>query len=224
MQPRHPLIIPPQQDLVRQPMCVRFPTQVRIRVIASGKLHAVALDQQGRLWHWANSWKPQQVHITKATGPITHITAHWNYSTALTAAGQVFLIPFPVSPKSMVVTSEPIHKNEQFVKVAGLDDASIALTRTGQVFKLHFASLQSQSHASSACDVTELKRFSYYLQLAGCGTLFDYQRAVLSAQAQQFAICSQGKALLGHENSVADDEPQLLDTGGHDIQKVTFGK
>lgn len=224
MQPRHPLIIPPQQDLVRQPMCVRFPTQVRIRVIASGKLHAVALDHQGRLWHWANSWKPQEVHITKATGHITHITAHWNYSTALTATGQVFLIPFPISPKYMVVTSEPIHKNEQFVKVAGLDDASIALTRTGQVFKLHFASLQSQSNDSSACDVTELKRFSYYLQHASCGTLFDYRRAVLSAQAQQFAICSQGKALLGHENSMADDEPQVLDTGGHDIQKVTFGK
>lgn len=76
------------------PERVELPGDLRVRSISCGRSHAIALGNDGSIWHWNNRWKPQRVRITNASR-IVQVAANWGYSTVLTETGELFTVPEP---------------------------------------------------------------------------------------------------------------------------------
>ncbi|CAO3596202.1 unnamed protein product [Absidia cylindrospora] len=92
--------------LVREPTLVQFPEGTQITAISAGRAHAVALAQDGSVWHWSNIWHPQRVYLptTMDDQSVVQVTANWGYSSVLTDHGTLVVLPLP----RMVPPTEPL--------------------------------------------------------------------------------------------------------------------
>lgn len=90
--------MPPSRSLgthlVNEPTEVNLPADVHVRTLSCGRSHAVALDREGRVWHWTNHTVVQPV-VFPSNPTIVQVTANWGYSTALSETGEIYLIPMP---------------------------------------------------------------------------------------------------------------------------------
>lgn len=232
MQPRHPMVATglPNHSLVKEPTQVRLPSNIRIQAIASGRMHAIALDQAGGIWHWANCWQPIPVHLKHATGHPIQVTAGSRSSTVLTSTGELFLIPFPFpTTKPVVVSDSPVTTNrlfndleqtgdDTFCQITALDKCTIAMSRSGRIFKFQTTLQEHERFVLYPASVAiELKPFHAALSES------DDQGAspVLSGQFRHFAIRSKGKVLVGQQDDPADKDPIIL---GDSVCKVIFGE
>ena len=234
MQPRHPFTNSgmTSQTLVRKPSRVQFPFNVHIVSIASGRSHAIALDTAGRVWHWGNCWQPRQVIATKATTQkFVQITAQWNSSAILSANGELFLVPFPsASHQQTIIEDSPVTcPTSLFVQIAGTEKCTIALTQSGRVFKFRTEQRDDFIRMPEKY-TTELIHFnvSFSSAVVNNSNTFNHinkrKSTLLSAQFRHFAICTQGKVLMGQQDGDEQHVPQILDVMNHDICKVAFGE
>ncbi|KAI8341025.1 regulator of chromosome condensation 1/beta-lactamase-inhibitor protein II [Chlamydoabsidia padenii] len=88
--------------LVREPTLVEFPSNIHIVSISAGRSHAIALDQDGQVWHWSNIWRPQRVCLPSGF-QVVQVSANWGNSSILTETGDVVIVPLP----QMVPPTEP---------------------------------------------------------------------------------------------------------------------
>jgi SCF-associated factor 1 len=91
--------------LVREPTLVEFPPNTHIVSISAGRSHAIALDENGNVWHWSNIWRPQRVYLPSdlENPTVVQVTANWGNSSVLTESGHLVVVPLP----RMVPPSEP---------------------------------------------------------------------------------------------------------------------
>jgi SCF-associated factor 1 len=91
--------------LVREPTLVEFPPNTHIVSISAGRSHAIALAENGNVWHWSNIWRPQRVSLpsTLENQTVVQVTANWGNSSILTESGHLVVVPLP----RMVPPSEP---------------------------------------------------------------------------------------------------------------------
>ncbi|KAI8088990.1 regulator of chromosome condensation 1/beta-lactamase-inhibitor protein II [Halteromyces radiatus] len=91
--------------LVREPSLVAFPENTHIVSISAGRSHAIALAQDGTVWHWSNIWTPQRVHLPSSlqNKVVVQVSANWGRSSILTENGELVVIPLP----AMVSPAEP---------------------------------------------------------------------------------------------------------------------
>ncbi|KAI7847838.1 regulator of chromosome condensation 1/beta-lactamase-inhibitor protein II [Circinella umbellata] len=222
MQPKHPFTNSGMvsQTLVRKPTRVQFPSDVHITSIASGRSHGIALDTLGRVWHWSNCWQPKQVMVNKKTSTqkFIQITAHGNSSAILSTTGELFLVPFPnVSQPQTMIEDHPVTcSSSPFIQIAGTEKCTIALTQSGRVFKF-WTERRDEFIRMPEKYTIELIHFNVP------STVVNKKSILLSAQFRHFAICSQGKVLMGQQEGDEQHVPQILDVVDHEICKVTFG-
>lgn len=239
MQPKHPFANegPVNHNLVRNPTLVQLPPDVHIQSIASGRSHAIALDQNGHVWHWANCWQPNRVYISTTKSPVKQITANWNHSTVLTTAGEVYLVPFPgirpitindppVTIQRAVQEDDSAHQGndhafrsvqsyDQFVQIAGMEKSTLIISRLGRVFKFK----TDKRNLFPTCPP------SFFVELVPFGGTSTGSSIIsISAQSRHFAVCTADKVLLGSQDDPPDSLPTELSAQGHEIYKVTFGE
>lgn len=117
---------------------VHLPSNIRIRALASGRSHAVALDESGRVWHWSNRWQPMLVK-NLGFAPIVQITACVHHSIALSATGDLYIISYPIINSTIHVHQIPIpllHHDDRIIQIAGMDSAILVLTALGRLFRV----------------------------------------------------------------------------------------
>ncbi|KAI9275741.1 regulator of chromosome condensation 1/beta-lactamase-inhibitor protein II [Phascolomyces articulosus] len=230
MQPKHPFADSmTSQALVKKPTRVQLPPNVHIISIASGRCHAIALDTAGRVWHWANPWQTRQVLVPRAsTKKFIQITAHWNSSAILSSTGELFLVPFPCASHEQTILDDPpvTHPSSPFIQIAGTEKCTIALTQSGRVFKFR-TERRDDFVTTPEKYTTELVHFNISPLNNNLTTTTNRKSnrpgVFLSAQFRHFAICCQGKVLIGKQDGDDQHLPQILDAMNHEICKVTFG-
>lgn len=233
MQPKHPFARegPVNHSLVRNPTLVRLPPDVHIQSIASGRSHAIALDQNGRVWHWANCWQPNRVYISTTKARVKQVTASWNHSIILTTVGELYRVPFP-GIRPITIDDQPVtiqhtqhssavshhqyvsvHPCDRFVQIAGMEKWTLVISRFGRVFKLKTDKRDwfSTDPASLFVELSEFK----CTQSPIIG---------ISAQSRHFAVCTASKVLLGSQDDAPDSKPTVMSIQGHEIYKITFGE
>lgn len=117
---------------------VHLPSNIRIRALASGRSHAVALDQSGKVWHWSNRWQPMLVK-NFGFAPIIQITACVHHSIALSATDDLYIISYPIINSTIHVHQIPIpllHHDDRIIQIAGMDSAILVLTALGRLFRV----------------------------------------------------------------------------------------
>ncbi|RUP49200.1 regulator of chromosome condensation 1/beta-lactamase-inhibitor protein II [Jimgerdemannia flammicorona] len=77
-------------EACEEPTHVNLP--VPIRSISCGRVQAMALGKDGRVFQWLNIRNPMEIVLDSAS-PVVQIAAGWGFSAALTADGEVFYIP-----------------------------------------------------------------------------------------------------------------------------------
>lgn len=208
MQPRNPLT--GHGDEKATFGVVHLPSNIRITSLASGRSHAIALDEGGRVWHWSNRWQPMLVKST-GSAPIIQITACAFYSAALSRTGDLYIISYPIinSTPNVNHISMPLllHSCDRVIQIAGMDSAILVLTDHGRLFRV--------STPRNHDDIQELLGFST--------TLNGNNRLSITAHHHWFAIVNhtENKIILGDQRHDQPLQQFSIDTL---VNRILLGK
>ncbi|KAI7875772.1 RCC1/BLIP-II [Lichtheimia hyalospora FSU 10163] len=201
MQPRNPLA---RDDQEATPGIVHLPSNIRIIALASGRSHAIALDDSGKIWHWSNRWQPM---LVKNIASVVQITACAHYSIALSSRGILYMINYPIINSTTSVYRIPIslRPDDRIIQIAAMDSVILVLTARGRLFRVSIP----KSH------IQELLGFPNVLN--------GSNRFSLIAHHHWFAIVdyTQSKIILGDRTHEQPLQQVHMDTL---VNRITLGK
>lgn len=208
MQPRNPLTGHGEETTFG---VVHLPSNIRIISLASGRSHAIALDEGGRVWHWSNRWQPMLVKSPAGSATMIQITACAFYSAALSTTGDLYTISYPIinSTPSVNHVSMPLllHSCDRIIQIAGMDSAILVLTAHGRLFRV-----------STPCNNPHIQ------ELLGFSTLLNgSNRLSINAHQHWFAIVdhTESKMILGNQKDEHPLQQFNLDTL---VNRIMLGK
>ncbi|KAI9480744.1 MAG: regulator of chromosome condensation 1/beta-lactamase-inhibitor protein II [Benjaminiella poitrasii] len=229
------------QGTVRQKVPVLLQTgnetqrKVRFQSISSGRSHVIGLAKDGTVWHWSNHIMLQSVQLDIDTR-VVQVAANWNYSSALTSDGTVYVIPKPDliipseiqnEPQPTQVTTAGVSmaqlgaKDDKIVQIAGLDGFTLALTRFGRVLKL--STLDPVAFSNSPEEhVTELVHFSSTQN--EYNDRHGYMKRFITGAFDNFAVYTKDQVMLGNIDATRETVPnRVKELEGQEVCKVSFG-
>lgn len=215
--------------------------------ISAGRSHVIGLARDGSVWHWSNHIMLQRVsfQLTQGREKVVQVVANWGYSTVLTDAGSLYIVPRPdhiipsqvnaepqpthiVTPKvalDQLLVSQQQQKGDKIVQIAGLDRCTIALTKQGQVLKIKTDDANALS-TNPTQHVTQLVNFSATAASHENNDRDGLMKRFITGTFNNFAVYTRdGQVLLGKVDATSDTQPLILpDLQNQDISKVSFGE
>ncbi|KAG2175848.1 hypothetical protein INT44_000326 [Umbelopsis vinacea] len=154
------------QQPIKTPTLVEIPQGVKIASIACGRSHAIGLSTEGKVYHWNHIKKVQEILLPSTSSRVIQVSGNWGYSSLLTAAGEIFIVPQPENAEDdevPILTSTVqglgitlrnyvsdalamgqdvnVIPGDMFVQIASMEGDTLALSRKGKVYKFGTAQL-----------------------------------------------------------------------------------
>lgn len=151
---------------IKTPTLVGLPPNERMESVACGRSHAISVSTEGKVYHWNHLHKVQQILLPNTQSRVVQVSGNWGYSSLLTAAGEIFIVPQPENAEDheppilsvealgygitlqnyisdaqnmgIQVDSAP---NDRFVQIAAMEKHTLALTMKGRVYRFETAQL-----------------------------------------------------------------------------------
>ncbi|ORX64002.1 RCC1/BLIP-II protein [Basidiobolus meristosporus CBS 931.73] len=175
----------------------------KVKAIASGRAHSLALTDNGQVYQWRTLNKVRHINLP-CVSKIVQIAAGWSHSLALAKDGRVY--SWHSTTPSVIfegeVANDPTkQEQEQYVMIGGGEAFTIALTNLGRIYKS-----TSEENLSRLClfDGASGRKFTH-----------------ISSAFRRFAAFNEdGKVAIWDGSGNEEVYPELQDCG---VNQVTFG-
>jgi SCF-associated factor 1 len=134
--------------------------------VSCGRSHAISLSSEGNVYHWNHIEKIQKILLPNTTSRVIQVSANWGYSSLLTVAGEIFVVPQPenaeddespiltvdapgygVTLQNYISDAQNMGKqvnsasDDCFVQIASMESHTLALTKKGKIYSFRTGDL-----------------------------------------------------------------------------------